>query len=221
MTKITIDVGSVYWRLTVVGEAPKKGASTARRVFVQCSCGSPLFDTNIYSLAKGKTKSCGCLQKELAKKMRTKHGLEGSPTYKTWNNMMMRCYNPKRINYAEYGGAGVTVCEKWRTFAGFFEDMGIRPEGTSLNRMGGAKVYSKENCEWATSGYQSFDQKKRSTNTSGRTGISFQKATGKWKVGISKNRVSHFIGYFTDLAEAIAAREAAELKYYGKVLNNG
>lgn len=64
-----------------------------------------------------------------------------------------------------------------------------------------------------------FDQKKRSTNTSGKTGVSFQEATGKWKVEISKDRKIHFIGYFTDFEKACAARDAAEIKYYGRNIN--
>lgn len=149
------------------------------------------------------------------------HGMEGSPTYKSWNNMMMRCYNPKRINYHEYGGAGITVCDKWHNFLGFFEDMGARPEGTSLNRIRGAKIYSKETCEWASYTIQSYDQKRRSTNTSGKTGVSFQKQTGKWKAEMRKEGKSYFLGYFYNLEDAIKARENGELLHYGEVLNNG
>ncbi len=150
-----------------------------------------------------------------------KHGMEGTPTYKSWNNMMMRCYNPKRINYREYGGSGITVCDKWHTFQGFFEDMGVRPDGTSLNRKEGSLIYSKETCEWATYSEQSFDQKRRSTNISGRTGVSFQTATSKWKAEISKDGKTYFLGYFTSFEEAVKVREDAEIKHFGRKLTNG
>ena len=97
--------------------------------------------------------------------------------------------------------------------------MGIRPEGMTLNRIGGARVYSKETCEWATLSEQSYDQKKRATNTSGKTGVSFQKSTGKWKAEITKEGQVHFIGYFTDFEGACKARQEAELKYYGRILD--
>lgn len=150
-----------------------------------------------------------------------KHGMEGTPTYKSWNNMMMRCYNPNRINYPEYGGRGVRVCEKWHKFEGFFEDMGVRPLGHSLNRIGDSLLYSKETCEWATYSEQSFDQRRRCTNTSGRTGVSFQKKTGKWKAEITKGGKVYFLGYFKNFEDAVNARELGEITHFGRILENG
>lgn len=205
-------MGDVFGRLRVLEFLPKS------KVLVECSCGTSK-EVRKGHLKDGNTNSCGCLQKELqSAKMKT-HGMEGTPTYKSWNNMMMRCTNPKRINYAEYGGSGVTVSDSWYKFENFFEDMGVRPDGMSLNRIAGSKVYSKETCEWATFSEQSYDQKKRSTNTSGKTGVSFQEVTGKWKVEISKVRKIYFIGYFINFESACAAREEAEIKYYGRNLN--
>lgn len=207
-----MDIGDIFGRLKVLRFLPKS------KILVQCECGI------IKSVSKGRlkggnTKSCGCLRRELqSAKMKT-HGMEGTPTYKSWNNMMMRCTNPNRINYAEYGGDGITVSESWYKFENFFEDMGIRPEGMTLNRIGGARVYSKETCEWATPSEQSYDQKKRATNTSGKTGVSFQKSTGKWKVEITKEGKVYFIGYFKNFESACIAREEAELKYYGRNLH--
>lgn len=207
-----MDIGDIFGRLKVLQFLPKS------KVLVQCECGSTK-EVRKGHLKDGNTNSCGCLQKELqSAKMKT-HGMEGTPTYKSWNNMMMRCTNPNRINYAEYGGSGITVSEPWYKFENFFKDMGIRPEGMTLNRIGGAGVYSKETCEWATLSEQSYDQKKRATNTTGKTGVSFQKSTGKWKAEITKEGQVHFIGYFTDFEGACKARQEAELKYYGRILD--
>ncbi len=70
--------------------------------------------------------------------------------YWTWAGMKSRCLNPKHKNYHQYGGAGITVCEKWMTWAGFLEDMGERPEGKTLDRIDGKLGYNKSNCRWAT-----------------------------------------------------------------------
>jgi hypothetical protein len=64
--------------------------------------------------------------------------------------MIQRCTDPGASGYERYGGAGITVCERWLKFENFLEDMGERPEGTTLDRQENDKGYSKENCQWST-----------------------------------------------------------------------
>ena len=87
------------------------------------------------------------------------HELSGTPTYTSWASMIGRCSRPTDSYYADYGGRGIDVCEKWLSFAGFVEDMGERPEGRTLDRIDGNKGYCKENCRWATSTEQARNKR--------------------------------------------------------------
>jgi hypothetical protein len=86
---------------------------------------------------------------------REQHGMTNTRTYRIWNSMVSRCHNKNTYNGRFYRDIGVTVCDRWRrSFLAFLEDMGEAPEGCSIDRVGGAKVYSKETCRWATRSQQ-------------------------------------------------------------------
>ena len=88
---------------------------------------------------------------------RTKH-----PLYTTWQNMIQRCTNPNKKAFKHYGARGISVCERWRTFASFAADMGPRPSTVrSLERIDNDGNYEPANCQWATGTQQRLNQRKR------------------------------------------------------------
>lgn len=73
--------------------------------------------------------------------------------------MFQRCNRPNFLDYKNYGGRGITVCERWRSFENFLKDMGERPLGTSIHRINNDLGYSPDNCRWAT--FKEQQNKKR------------------------------------------------------------
>lgn len=87
------------------------------------------------------------------------HGMCRTPTHNAWIGMRQRCSNPKHPRYRDYGGRGITVCERWLTFASFLEDMGVCPPGLSLDRVNNDGNYESGNCRWATVAEQNSNKR--------------------------------------------------------------
>ena len=150
--------GRKFERWTVLSYAGKRGRHTHWNCL--CACGST---ESVYSgnLTRGLTLSCGCLCKERTGDANRTHGLTGIPEYKTWAGMKRRCLNKRDVNYPNYGGRGITICEDWlKSFEAFFRDMGPKPSSDhSIERRSNDVGYGPGNCFWATVGEQANNKR--------------------------------------------------------------
>lgn len=93
---------------------------------------------------------------------KTDHKLAGTSEYNSWAMMKQRCLNPNATGYARYGAMGITVWPEWaRSFKAFYEYIGPRPEGTSLDRINPAGNYEPGNVRWATRAEQNATTARR------------------------------------------------------------
>lgn len=125
----------------------------------KCDCGKATIVLD-YNLNSGHTQSCGCL--------RIKHGhSQNDKTYKSWCDIIQRCTNTNNKRWKDYGGRGITVCERWKnSFERFLKDMGESPGlGYSLDRIKNKLGYYKENCRWATSKQQNRNSRNNHLET--------------------------------------------------------
>lgn len=180
MSYIKDHTGTRFGRLVAISRHRTGGIT---RYVCVCDCGGSL-DTAASHLVSGNTRSCGCLLKEqVGDRFRT-HGLHKTPTYRIWAGMLSRCRDPKNHGYADYGGRGITVCNRWLVFENFFEDMGPRPDGLTLEREDNEKGYCKENCVWASAGIQARNRRNTvrvSLHGTEMTAAEAARALGLWK----------------------------------------
>ena len=99
------------------------------------------------------------------------HKLSHSPTWNSWHSMKARCYNKNHSAYSRYGGRGIKVCDSWlNSLENFVKDMGIRPDGMTLDRIDNDGNYTPDNCKWSTKHEQVINRRiNRKITYKGRT----------------------------------------------------
>lgn len=130
------------------------------------------------------------------------------PFYNTWVNMLARCYDLQRNGYENYGGRGITVCERWHHFRHFAEDMWPRPEGLTLNRIDNDGNYEPGNCNWASRADQCVNRRQFRNNTTGDRGVVRSNAQrGGYVARFDYEGTRYIVGYFDDQTGAKEKRD--------------
>jgi len=146
-------IGQKYGRLTIDEYIPGQFSPRIRaRAICHCDCVTQNFSVQIYYLISKQTKSCGCWHDEAARINSTTHDMSGSPECRAWYSMRERCLSPFSASWFRYGGAGITIHERWMKFENFYEDLGPKPSPIhSLDRYPNPfGNYEPGNARWAT-----------------------------------------------------------------------
>lgn len=212
MTIIKVKFGDKYNRLLVLNPYAERRNGYWVHLCL-CDCGNERLVSH-GNLVGEKTKSCGCLRNERVAEAKAKYPKEQIGTHKVWVGMMGRCYIKSNAAYSKYGAVGIRVCDRWHDFSKFFEDMGPRPQGKSIDRIDGKLGYAPENCRWASSRVQAINQVKERRNSSGRVGVHFIKSRGVYRAGIRIDGRWIHLGAFAKYEDAVTARKAAEENRY-------
>lgn len=154
------DKGQRFNSLTFLKEAAPDSKTNHSTGLFLCVCGQKKV-LKIARVKAGDNISCGCVVNSSRK-----HGEAGTPTYRSYKAMLRRCYDTEHVSYERYGGRGIRVCKRWRKGENgklgiecFIADMGLRPDGKTLDRKDPDKDYRPSNCKWASPKRQSNNRR--------------------------------------------------------------
>ena len=216
--------GQKFGKLTALYPVPDK-AHRARWHCV-CECGNEK-DVLQQNLSDGHVRSCGCILSRSSNERisdynkslgRESHHETKTRLYKIWIGMKSRCYYKASNAFKNYGGRGIIVCDEWIHSFKDFSEWAIKngyDDSLTIDRIDPDGNYCPENCRWATMSVQEFNKRKSPKNTSGTTGVSYNKAMKKWVAYIRKDGKQHWLGSYKCIDDAIKARKDAEKRYFG------
>jgi hypothetical protein len=163
-----------YNRLTIIrncGYYTSPSGRKDRKVICLCECGNKKIVRKCH-LTSNRTKSCGCLHKEkslINQKLCIrigkdshfyKHGMANTRFYEIWRGMLSRCYNKNQPLFKNYGGRGIVVCNRWKKFENFKQDMFNKYNDLlTIDRINVNGNYCKKNCKWSTKQEQSLNKR--------------------------------------------------------------
>ena len=181
MPKLINLIGTRYGKLTIIARAENQGKKV--RWLCECDCGNQSIVQSGH-LKNGSIKSCGCVGA---------HGMSDSSTHRSWRSMRQRCTDRNHRSFRDYGGRGITICERWNSFENFLADMGERPNGMTLDRRDVDGPYDVSNCRWATAKEQ--QNNKRNNHLVEYAGE--KKTISQWAddFGIKQNSLYYKLAY--------------------------
>lgn len=207
-------IGKVFGRWTVTEQAKsrkKPSGSSPSYWKCVCSCGRQK-EVNGDSLRNGRSKSCGCLHREICVNTQRTHGKSKTELYSIWEAMLQRTGNSSGLDPAtvkNYKGRGIGVCKRWLAFINFYTDMGERPKGMTLERIDNNKGYSKDNCRWATRKEQA-NNRRTNVHIRDKDGEMITMAQATDKYGLRRTR-------FDYLKRTLGSAQIAFEKLYEEV----
>ena len=208
--------GQRFGRWLVVKEFPRIGQ--CRQWLCKCDCGteSRIYHTN---LTCGKSKSCGCLSRDLASTRNRTHGMRHTRIYNVWYSMIRRCEDETDSHYDDYGGRGIKVCERWHDFSAFWEDIkDIYKPDLTIDRKDNNGNYEPGNIRFA-------DRKTQSNNRRSNLNVTINGVTMnimQWaeKTGIDATVIYARIDLGWDLLRAVVTPvfQPRRIAAYGMLL---
>ena len=190
-----------------------------------CDCGTEKLVASD-KLRYEKTKSCGCLQSEVARERLVTHGFCGHPVYTLWCSIKTRCYNPNYIQYKDYGGRGIRMSDEWKDNAEMFCEWalanGWKP-GLVIDRKDNDGNYGPDNCRFITRAESNRNTRLlRADNKTGYRGVTYRVGSKKSRAGISIDGKRKNLGQFnTAIEAALVWDEFAKHLNDGRPLNFG